>query len=173
MTRVRSPPALPPLLPGLPVRAALRPLRGTHLRERLTVERRRARFLVLHLFVVICNTNQPPRWERGKFEGSLAVWPKGNNYSPGIAHITISGVPYSLPERCVRPHHPTDKGPVVVIDARDPRYCQQMVIVQFKKGGNCIVRPRGNRAYAKTGVNRFEYSPASLAVIVDAIANDW
>ncbi|KAG6817470.1 hypothetical protein H0H92_002933, partial [Tricholoma furcatifolium] len=70
--------------------------------------------------VVIHNTTLPPRWEQGRFEGTLAVWPKRNNRDPGMAHILISGVAYSLPERNVRPHHPTDKHPVVVTDAVHP-----------------------------------------------------
>ncbi|KAG6824638.1 hypothetical protein H0H92_006238 [Tricholoma furcatifolium] len=121
--------------------------------------------------VVIHNTTQPPRWEKGRFESSLAVWPKRNNRDPGRAHILISGVTYSLPERNVRPHHPTAKGPVIVIDAVHPRYGQCMVITLVKKGGNCMVRPKGDHSRAKLNQNRFEFPPTSLAVVVGC--QDW
>ncbi|KAG6824348.1 hypothetical protein H0H92_007134, partial [Tricholoma furcatifolium] len=93
----------------------------------------------LRIEVIIHNTNQLPQWERGRFEGTRAIWPKKNNQDPGIAHVLISGNPYALPERNVKPNHPAGKGPVIVIDAQHPRYCQQMVVVQVRKGGICIV----------------------------------
>ncbi|KAG6823389.1 hypothetical protein H0H92_010406, partial [Tricholoma furcatifolium] len=127
----------------------------------------------LRIEVIIYNTNQPPRWERGRFEGSRAIWPKKNNRDPGIAHVLISGNPYALPERNVKPNHPAGKGPVIVIDAQHPRYCQQMVVVQVRKGGSCVVRPKGNTAYAKTNVNRFDFPPTSLAVVAALDAQSW
>ncbi|KAG6824157.1 hypothetical protein H0H92_007825 [Tricholoma furcatifolium] len=121
--------------------------------------------------VIIYNTTQAPRWEGGKWEGSRAIWRKGDNKEPGMARVSISGRVFSLPERYIRPNHPTKKGPVIVVDPLHEKYCGEFVIVQMRKDNQCIARPKGTKNSRSRHDTRFPFPTTALATVVGC--EDW
>ncbi|KAG6809092.1 hypothetical protein H0H92_001642 [Tricholoma furcatifolium] len=128
----------------------------------------------LRIKVVIEKSTGVRGWRGGEFEGSAAVWRKGDNKEAGIAHVNIDGRgSFSLPERFIRPYHPNQKGAVIVIDPQHAKYCQEFVIMSFKDHRTqCIVRAKGDNSRAKpmdnpNSSNRFIIPITSLAVIVE------
>ncbi|KAG6808861.1 hypothetical protein H0H92_002537 [Tricholoma furcatifolium] len=129
----------------------------------------------LRIKVVIHNSHPRPGkrgWKGGQLEGSRAVWRKGDHREAGMAKVTIDGrQTYTLPEECVRPCHPDQKGRVLVIDPQHPKYCQQFIIMSFKEHKTqCILRAKDDHSRARpqdhpNASNRFTIPVTSLAVI--------
>ncbi|KAG6824149.1 hypothetical protein H0H92_007845 [Tricholoma furcatifolium] len=128
----------------------------------------------LRIKVVIQKSTGPRGWRGGEFEGSPAVWRKGDNKNAGIAHVSIDGRgSFSLPERFIRPYHPDQKGPVIVIDPQHEKYCHELVITSFKDHKTqCVLRAKGDNSCAKpmdnpNNPNRFTIPVSSLAAVVE------
>ncbi|KAG6805859.1 hypothetical protein H0H92_013713, partial [Tricholoma furcatifolium] len=116
--------------------------------------------------VIISNTTQAPRWEGGRWEGSKAIWRKGDNKEPGIARVSVSGQVFSIPERYIRPNPPTKKGPVIVVDPSHEKFCGEFVIVQMRKEGQCIARPKGTKNSRSRHDTRFPFPTTALATVL-------
>ncbi|KAG6807446.1 hypothetical protein H0H92_007518 [Tricholoma furcatifolium] len=130
----------------------------------------------LRIKVVIHNSHPRPGkrgWRGGQMEGSQAVWRKGDHGEAGMAKVTINDhQTLTLPEEYIRPYHPDQKGTVIVIDPRHPKYCQEFVIMSFKDSKTqCIVRAKDDHSRARpkdhpNASNRFTLPVTSLAVIL-------